>query len=311
MKPESMVRKVVPLLSVLLLLLASACAPTENGGQLEASADPMPLGLGSDPDHPALQNVPGSLGHEIDTGWSVRAGDQIEIRPSCIDHERRTVPKSVVTRTDQSVCVKEIDVCTADEPVFQPQCKERCNLCMKCEFLFFCREGFCCNTTCTNVEVGRRCIRTERRCAEEQNQWLEETLHGELGPSTRERNTNPMDETALMLSGLKLKLIFSGASAEEAAISCPISEYQPKLDSDRITVTLGDQPGCPASFAAHPGEAARLSVVNEMNEPIHYVQGVQVKSWDGKLIEQPTPQTYLPEIGFEGVLTLLRRAVVQ
>jgi len=214
-----------------------ACSLSEDAGDpgpqpvAVQSLAPQPLSLGNDADHPALQNAATSAEHEVDLGWVVHEGDQFEIRPTCIEHERKAVPQPAVTRTDHPVCVKEQDVCTADEPIIQNQCKDHCKLCTNCDFLFFCHEALCCTPTCTDVTIGRRCVHTEKQCAEQQNQWQDETQYLPLGPATHERNMSPMKESALMLSGLKLKLSFPGSFAADKVAGCPISQYLPKMDA--------------------------------------------------------------------------------
>ena len=151
--------------------------------------------------------------------------------------------------------------------------------------------------------TGMRCIRTEQRCGLEQNQWQEVTQYGPLGQPQLERNTAPMKERELMVSGLKLKLRFADETGHEKVAGCALSEYQSKTEQDRIEVILRDVPGCPARFSAHPEEGAHLSLVNEMSEPFRYPQGAQVKSWEDKILQPATEAVYSPGIAFEGMVT--------
>ena len=78
-----------------------------------------------------------------------------------------------------------------------------------------------------------------------------------------------------------------------------------------MTVTLRDGPECTAGFAAHPNQAVQLTLINEMSEVISYRQGIQIKTWEDKVLSQANEQTYSPDIHFEGTMSLVREVSSQ
>jgi len=295
------------------LFALTACGTSNDspdGDTPSPGSSPVPkshtFGPGKETDRPSLSNKAGNPGNAADLEWQVHPGDQIEIRPSALYRDHITAPEAKVDRIDNPVCIRTEAACVATEPTFQHQCSNQCHFCVQCQaFPPACFPWSCCDNVCSDVPTGSRCVRTETRCAQTENHWKEVTTYGQVGPAREEKSEAAPAETAQLASGLKLALSFANDDAATALKeACPLSMFHPKSEAKRILVTLGDVAGCPVAFGLHPGMEAHLVLVNEMNEPVHFPQGVQVKDWDGTVIEQARAEDYSPEISFAGTVTL-------
>ena len=109
-----------------------------------------------------------------------------------------------------------------------------------------------------------------------------------------------MSTPALLLDAIKLR--FTLPTTGE--VVCPLRLFKPDTDSEKITVSLRNVPGCDTLFAPSETNRTTLGVVNEMSAPIHYLQGNLVKTWDGRVLEQPVESVFYPEIDFLGSVSV-------
>jgi hypothetical protein len=113
-----------------------------------------------------------------------------------------------------------------------------------------------------------------------------------------------MKSAALLTAGLRLRFSYQDASGTSQQSDCALDLFKPAVDSDKITVQLANVSGCPPIFVPGAAAAPTLALVNAMDLPISYPQGLMVKTWEGKVQQQPSNATYLPFIDFAGTLTV-------
>ena len=168
-------------LSVLVVAGLSACSDSPDSSQATPSRPPITvIPFGGDGDHPVLRNKDGEFGKTRDTGVTVMSGDRVEIQPSYLVREDRKPLPPKVTRQDNNVCTQYTDVCVATTPIMQQQCTRKCKHCEDCN-IFGCTPNVCCEDSCQDVHTGDRCVATEKRCAQQSNQWTEQTVYEGLG----------------------------------------------------------------------------------------------------------------------------------
>jgi hypothetical protein len=293
----------------LALLSFAACAGSyeDDADDTSPPVKPRPsvqgYFFGADADHPALRNKNGPTGSSRDTGMIVMQGDRIEVKPSCLIRERRHALPPAVSREDQNVCTQTADVCVAQVPIFQRQCDDHCNLCIKCS-LFGCYPWRCCDTVCQDVHVGDRCVATQPQCVRQENQWKETSVFDGLDSPRTEKDNAPMSSAKLILDGVKLRFSFLDPNGSRKQVDCPLQQFKPDANAEAFSFTLRNADGCASIFVEGAKSSPTLSMVNEMNDPVAYSQGSLVKTWDGRTLAQPQAATYLPAIDFLGTLTV-------
>lgn len=309
------------LLVCVLFLNVSACGSSNDSDDESQDAPPAAVSstpasstpkrpavqtytIGADADHPALRNKDGATGSVRDTAIAVMNGDRLEIKPSCLFKEQRKVLDPVVVREDHNVCTQTVDDCIASVPVFQRQCDDQCRVCLKCT-PFGCAPWRCCDNVCKDVQTGNRCVATQSRCTQQQNQWKEFSIFPGLDPATMTvKDTEPMKSSALFLEGLTLRFSSLDPSGNSKEVDCPLSSFKPDVDSEKLSLLLRNVDGCAPVFVDGAKSPPILSVVNLMNAPILYSEGLLIKTWDGQVIEQAATEAYLPNIDFLGTLSL-------
>ena len=113
-----------------------------------------------------------------------------------------------------------------------------------------------------------------------------------------------MKSAALLTGGLKLRFSYQDANGNLQQAECALDAFKPLVGADKITVQLANVTTCPSVFTAGAQTSPTLSLVNAMDTPITYPQGMQLKTWDGRVQEKPTDAVYLPTIDFAGTLTV-------
>ena len=267
---------------------------------------PVIYPFGTDATHPVLRNKKGDLGNTRSLKITVSPGDGVVIQPSCLFRERRKAPDPKVIRVDNTVCTKTEDQCVANEPVLEHRCEDKCHACIKCQpFPPSCYPWRCCDSVCQDVSVGTKCTRTEQRCAQNENHWKELTTYSDLTAPEIVKDLVPMTQTPLLLSGLKLKFSFTDSGGHAQEVSCALSAFKPITDLEKVSLHLSNVEACPHVFQEGAKSPVSLSFVNEMGSPFKYLQGNSVKTWDGRMLEQPQESVYFPTIDFAGTLTVL------
>jgi len=300
--------KQLVLMSLMIFVMAgvSACSDAPDAPETVIPMGRPPVTvfpIGSDGDHPVLRNKEGDLGNARDTGITVMSGDRVEIHPSFLVREDRKPIAPKVTRQDNNVCTQYSEFCVATVPVTQTQCSRQCKHCQDCN-IFGCTPNVCCADTCQDVHTGDRCIATEKRCVLQANQWIEQTVFSGLGDPQSVSDTSPMKSAALVTAGLKLRFSYPDANGTPHQSDCALDQFKPAIGTDKITVHLANVSGCPQIFAAGAQTPPRLSLVNAMDTPISYPDGVLTKAWDGRVQQQPSNTVYLPVIDFAGTVTV-------
>ena len=291
-------------LMVLVMVGIPACSDAPDSPPPPSGRAPVTVfPFGTDGDHPVLRNKEGDLGNVRDTGVTVMSGDRVEIRPSYLVREDRKPLPPQVTRQDNSVCTRYADVCIGTTPVIQHQCSRKCKVCDSCN-IFGCYPDVCCKDTCQDVHTGDTCIAYAKQCAQQTNQWTEQTVYPGLGDSGDVQDKAPMKSAALLIAGLKLRFSYQDARGTPQQSDCALDLFKPAVDADKIMVQLANVSGCPPIFAPDAAAAPTLALVNAMDVPISYPQGLMVKTWDGKVQQQATNAVYLPFIDFAGTLTV-------
>jgi hypothetical protein len=268
----------------------------------------LTFGFGTDAEHPVLRNQDGDLGKSRPTELVVMSGDRIEIRPSYLLKEKKKVVSPVTTRLDNDACTAMTDVCVASEPVFEHRCEEQCHLCMQCQaFPPMCYPWRCCDTVCQDVHVGDRCVRTEQRCSQHENQWSELMFYGGLEASEIEKEEAPMVDAPLLLSGLSLHFSVLDREGKRREMDCPLSVFKPEVSMAGFTFIAQNVDGCSGIFPDDGKSQAGLGLTNSMSDPVRYFQGTLVRLWDGRISEHPREMIYYPTIDFAGSISVYSR----
>lgn len=103
-------------------------------------------------------------------------------------------------------------------------------------------------------------------------------------------------EIKTLLEKVILRFSYFDGTGNRDQADCPLGAFNPKTDTDKFRLTLGEASGCPPLFKEHPEIPRELSLVNSISEFVSYSEGTLVQTWDGRTHEQPTTSVYHPEI---------------
>ena len=107
-----------------------------------------------------------------------------------------------------------------------------------------------------------------------------------------------------LLSGLNIRFSSSDDAGNTKSVDCPLSAFKPTIAAEKVTFQVGDVVGCPSIFADHPERPRSVGLVNQMAEAVSYQTGSLVKTWDGRVLEQPTQNVYHPEIDVSALVCI-------
>lgn len=224
------------------------------------------VAIGNSPQRPGLANT---YGASIETGLTILNGDLLDITPTKLIIEKRELSIPHTVHNDYLVCIRG----------------------------HYVREDFC---------RGRACILEQTDnyvCDEKQNQWHEITTYSHSDPHYEEID-QPIATKQQIFEGLALKFTWrdtlSGQAREK---TCPLAVFDRIGDGISLRSKIEDRPSCKI-FEESAGATLMLSMVNNINFPQEYLEGRQVKHFDGNISEQPVKKTYYPYVAFSGNITI-------